>query len=137
MFTSIFRTLLAAPVGATAGAPPLVRVVARQRTQVFGSDAVSIEIVRPGFAETWQKPLLFPAHDLAHEDEAADPLAAFFIVHHHAGTITLDRDNPRGSGFRITLPFSPATAVRPDVGGDAVKTLFADLPRWDALERGG
>ncbi len=137
MFTSIFRTLLAAPVGVTAGAAPLVRVVARQRTQVFGSDAVSIEIVRPGFAETWQKPLLFPAHDLAPEDEAADPLAAFFIVHHHAGTITLDRDNPRGSGFRITLPFSPATAVRPDAGGDAAKTLFADLPRWEALERGG
>jgi two-component system probable response regulator PhcQ len=137
MFTSIFRTLLAAPLGATAGAPTPVRVVARQRSQVFGADGVSIQVVRPGFAETWQKPLLFPAHDLAHEEEPADPLAAFFIVHHHAGTITLDRDDPLGSGFRITLPFSPASVVRPDVGADAVKTLFANLPRWEALERGG
>ena len=137
MFTSVFRTLLAAPIAATAGAVAPVRVVARQRSQVFGSDGVSIEVVRPGFAEMWQKPLLFPAHDLAREDEAADPLAAFFIVHHHGGTIALERDNPLGSGFRITLPFSPAAVARPDVAGDAVKTLFSDLPRWEALERGG
>jgi two-component system probable response regulator PhcQ len=136
MFTSVFRTLLSAPVAPDKALAP-VRVIARQRSQVFGADGVAIELVRPGFAETWQKQLLFPAHDLARDDDAGDPLAAFFIVHHHAGTIALDRDNPLGSGFRITLPFSPATVVRPDVGGDAVKTLFSDLPRWEALERGG
>jgi two-component system probable response regulator PhcQ len=137
MFTSIFRTLLSAPVAADAGSLPPVRLIARQRASVWGADGVLIEVVRPGFAETWQKPLLFPAHDVSHDDESPDPLAAFFIVHHHAGTICLERDNPLGSGFRITLPFSPASVVRPDLGDDSFQTLFADLPRWEALERGG
>jgi two-component system probable response regulator PhcQ len=137
MLTSVFRTLLSAPIAADPGPPPPVRVIARQRTSVWGAEAVLIEVVRPGFVETWQKPLLFPTHNLLQDDDSPDPLAAFFIVHHHAGTISLERDNPLGSGFRIALPLSPASVVRPDLASDAVQKLFAELPRWEALERGG
>lgn len=137
MFTSVFRTLLSASSAAGAGPPAPVRVVARERTSVWGADGILIDVVRAGFADTWQKPLLFPTHDLGADDDSPDPLAAFFIVHHHAGTISLQRDTPLGSGFRIALPLSPANVIRPALGHDAVQKLFADLPRWEALERGG
>jgi two-component system, probable response regulator PhcQ len=136
LFSQLFRTLLP-PAAGDAEASASVRVIGRKRDRTFGADGVLLEFVRPGFAEGWQKPLLFPMHDLANDTGSPDLLSAFFIVHHHGGTICLDRDHPAGSGFRISLPFKPESITRPNLELDALQKLFADLPRWESLERGG
>jgi hypothetical protein len=47
----------------------------------------------------------------------------------------LRKDREAGSGFELTLPFSPVDATRPALDADAVDKLFAELPRWETLER--
>ena len=135
MFACLLRTLLRdEPPGDGMSVPP-VQVIARERTRLWGADSVVIDIVRLGFVEQWQRPLLFPANGLSGEDDSPDLLAAFFIVHHHGGVIALELGRPTGSGFRLTLPFAPESIERPSVNADAGRRLFADLPRWEALER--
>jgi two-component system, probable response regulator PhcQ len=134
MFACLLRTLLRDEPQPDASASP-VQVIARERTRLWGADSVVIDIVRQGFVERWQRPLLFPANGLTGEDDSPDLLAAFFIVHHHGGVITLELGRPTGSGFRLTLPFSPESIERPTMDADAGRRLFADLPRWEALER--
>jgi hypothetical protein len=73
-------------------------------------------------------------NDDSEAEESPDLLAAFFAAHHHGGTIRLRKGEP-GSGFELTLPFSPSEAARPTLDGDVVEKLFAELPRWETLER--
>lgn len=136
LFTTLFRTLLR-PDGEEAAAPDArVRVVAIERTQLWGADSISIDLLRDGFDTQGLSPLFMPAWVRGGEEEAPDLLSAFFIAHHHGGTIGLRRADAEASGFRVTLPFSPDQIRRPALDDDAAQKIFDTLPRWEALERG-
>jgi two-component system probable response regulator PhcQ len=129
------RLLRFAAAGAATG-HDAVQVIARHTTQVWGADSVLVEIVCRGFS--WGDhslgSLFMPVSLTDGEEDSPDFLAAFFAAHHHGGTIRLRRD-PAAAGFELTLPFSPGDATRPALDQDAVTQLFAQLPRWEALER--
>ena len=116
-----------------------MRVIAGQTTRVWEAESVVIEVLCAGFswADHSLGSLFMPVclNDDADAEQSPDFLAAFFAAYHHGGTIRLKKDRPSGNGFELTLPFSPAQAARPALDGDAVDELFAQLPRWEALER--
>jgi two-component system, probable response regulator PhcQ len=136
MFVQLFSALLRSDDGGSEPAQP-VRVVAREVTKVFGADSVVIRILRVGFDEATLRPLFMPAWAVGTEGESPDLLAAFFVAHHHGGTLGIEADSPAGAGFRVTLPFDPAAVTRAPFEDSAAEKLFAQLPRWEALERGG
>lgn len=137
LFTTLFRTLLR-PDGDEETLPDArVRVIATERTQLWGADGIAIDLVRDGFDTQGLSPLFMPAWVRGAEDDAPDLLSAFFIAHHHGGTIGLHRTDSQSSGFRVTLPFTPEQIHRPALDQDAAQKLFDTLPRWEALERGG
>jgi two-component system, probable response regulator PhcQ len=114
-----------------------VRIVARDRTVVWGAEGIVIDIVRAGFV--WSSQLLhslfMPAGARDEDDEGPDLLAAFFIAYHHGGTISLQSEEG-AAGFRVTLPVSPEKVSRPALDRESVTELFLRLPWWDSLERG-
>ncbi len=136
MFLNLFRPLLRFAATSTPRSTDAVRVIARGTTRVWGADSVQIEIVCQGFSWGDQSlgSLFMPVSLTDAEEDSPDFLAAFFAAHHHGGTIRLHRD-PTAAGFELTLPFSPGDATRPALDQDAVTQLFAQLPRWEALER--
>jgi two-component system probable response regulator PhcQ len=136
LFTTLFRTLLRPDTEEEALPDARVRVVARERTQLWGADSISIELVRDGFDTQRLSPLFMPAWVRGAEGDAPDLLSAFFIAHHHGGTIGLHRTDAVASGFRVTLPFAPDQIRRPALDEDATAKIFDTLPRWEALERG-
>ncbi|HEY6559047.1 MAG TPA: response regulator [Polyangiaceae bacterium] len=113
-----------------AGREP-VQVVATDTTQLWGTECVVVRLVQPGFdwGKTSINSLFVPV--LGSERDAPDLLAAFFIAHHHGGTIALERKDSRGAGFTVTLPFSPERVSRPKLDRRAVEKLFDQLPSWD------
>lgn len=139
MFSHLFRPLLRFAAGDGAVTCASVRVIAQQTTLVWAAESVVIEVLCTGFswADRSLGSLFMPVclDDDADADQSPDLLAAFFVAHHHGGTIRLRKDQPSGNGFELTLPFSPAEAARPALDGDAVEKLFAELPRWETLER--
>jgi two-component system probable response regulator PhcQ len=135
MFVNLFSAALRSQSDEHSRAP--VRVIAREVTKVWGADSVAIRIVRPGFDEASLKPLFMPAWTVSAEEESPDLLAAFFVVHHHGGTVGIESDSPSGGGFRVTLPFDPTAVKRAPFDDSAADKLFSQLPRWEALERGG
>jgi two-component system, probable response regulator PhcQ len=138
MFANLFRPLLrfAAEGGEkTCGS---VQVIAERTTRVWSAESVVIEVLCGGFswADHSLGSLFMPVcvNDDSEAEDSPDLLAAFFAAHHHGGTIRLRKGQP-GSGFELTLPFSPNDAARPTLDGDVVEKLFAELPRWETLER--
>jgi two-component system probable response regulator PhcQ len=114
-----------------------VRIVARDRTVVWGAESIVIDIVRAGFVWSSQllKALFMPAGVLDEDDEGPDLLAAFFIAYHHGGTISLHAEEG-AAGFRLTLPLAPEKVTRPALDPESITELFLRLPWWDRLERG-
>jgi two-component system probable response regulator PhcQ len=137
MFSNLFRPLLRFAAEDRAANCDSVRVIAEQTTRVWAAESVVVEVLCAGFswADRSLGSLFMPVCVNDEGEESPDLLAAFFAAHHHGGTIRLSKDRPSGNGFELTLPFSPAEAARPTLDGDAVEKLFAELPRWDALER--
>lgn len=137
MFVSLFRSMLRSPQGELGLGEP-VRIIARETTEVWGVESVVVEILRAGF--DWRdeslSSLFVPVLAHGDEQEAPDLLAAFFIAHHHGGTIALQRHHAQGVGFTVTLPFAPEQVERPALDRNATERLFEQLPSWDALERG-
>jgi two-component system, probable response regulator PhcQ len=136
MFVNLFSALLG-PAREEGGKVAPVRVVARELTKVWGADGVTIQILRSGFDEASLKPLFMPAWAFATEADSPDLLAAFFAAHHHGGTVGIENGASAGNGFRVALPFQPSAVTRPALDELAAEKLFSQLPRWEALERGG
>ncbi|HEY3493167.1 MAG TPA: response regulator [Polyangiaceae bacterium] len=135
MFANLFSALLRSEVAGGASAP--VRVLAREVVKVWGADSVAIQVLCSGFDEAALKPLFMPAWASGGESDSPDLLAAFFIAHHHGGTVGIESNSPGGAGFRVTLPFQPSLVERAPFDESAADKLFSQLPRWEALERGG
>ena len=131
MFANLFSALLRAE-----GSAP-VRVLAREVVKVWGADSVVIQVLRSGFDDRALQPLFMPAWAGGGDGDSPDLLAAFFIAHHHGGTLGLESSAPAGTGFRVTLPFLPASVERAPFDESAAEKLFSQQPRWEALERGG
>ena len=136
LFTTLFRTLLRPDGDDEGAADARVRVLATERAQLWGAESVTIEIVRDGFDTQRLTPLFMPAWVRGGEEDSPDLLSAFFIAHHHGGTIGLKRAQAGASGFSLTLPFVPESIRRPALADDAAQKIFDTLPRWEALERG-
>ena len=128
MFGHLLNTL-ASSEHHTGGEP--VRVIATDTTRLWDTECAVVRIVQPGFdwGKTSVSSLFVPV--LGSERDAPDLLAAFFIAHHHGGTITLDRKDARCAGFTVTLPFSPERVTRPKLDGRAIEKLFDQLPTWE------
>ena len=137
MFSNLFRPLLRFAAQDKTPNCDSVRVIAAETTRVWGAESMVVEVVCAGFswADHTLGSLFMPVCVNDDAEDSPDLLAAFFAAHHHGGTIRLKKDRAAGNGFELTLPFSPAEAARPALEGDAVEKLFAELPRWDALER--
>jgi two-component system, probable response regulator PhcQ len=136
MFANLFRSILA-PEHAGGGSADPVRVIAQETAQVWGEESIVVDVVRAGFdwGDASLSSLFLPVLALGDAEDTPDLLAAFFIAHHHGGTIALQRRHPAGNGFRVTLPFCPERVCRPALDDDATERLFTQLPSWDALER--
>jgi two-component system probable response regulator PhcQ len=132
MLTKMFAHLLNTLTSGERPAPAEpVQVIAADTARLWDTECAVVRLVQPGF--DWGKAsvssLFVPV--LGSEGDAPDLLAAFFIAHHHGGTITLERKDARGAGFTVTLPFSPERVKRPKIDGRVVEKLFDQLPTWE------
>jgi two-component system probable response regulator PhcQ len=137
MFSMLVGYILRMGQASAAHADAPVRIVARNRTVVWGAEGIIVDILRDGLVWSSQvlTSLFMPAGALDEDDEGPDLLAAFFIVYHHGGTISLQSEGG-AAGFRVTLPVSPEKVTRPALDTETVTELFLRLPWWDTLERG-
>jgi two-component system probable response regulator PhcQ len=63
-----------------------------------------------------------------------DVLAAFFIAHHHGGTVTIHREPPLGPGFEVVLacdPESVDSSAQSVLDAEWFDTVFNRLEEWD------
>jgi two-component system probable response regulator PhcQ len=67
----------------------------------------------------------------------ADLLTAFFIVHHHGGTLELHAQAPDGPGFELKLPRNPFDVVRPPIEKNLLERLFLHAEDWQRVKRRG
>jgi light-regulated signal transduction histidine kinase (bacteriophytochrome) len=79
----------------------------------------------------------FSAQPDAPVETRPDLLAAFFIVHHHGGSLEVNCEPPRGPGFDIKLPVDPASAKRPAIEDGLLERLFLHSEEWDRVAREG
>lgn len=66
-----------------------------------------------------------------------DLLAAFFIVHHHGGSLEVRCEPPHGPGFELKLPIDPASVQRPGIEDGLLEKLFMHTEEWDRVAREG
>ena len=96
--------------------------------EVAGAAGVALRLTAPG-RPAWRLDQLrtcLSAGPEADSDPAFESglLAAFFIVHHHGGTLRLQRSSPDGPGFEIALPLDPLAARVPGVDPEWTERLF-------------
>jgi FixJ family two-component response regulator len=65
----------------------------------------------------------------------ADLLTAFFIVHHHGGTLELHTQAPEGPGFELKLPHDPFSVERPPIEKNLLERLFLHAEDWQRVKR--
>jgi K+-sensing histidine kinase KdpD len=56
-----------------------------------------------------------------------DVLSAFFVAHHHGGTMTIHRSEPLGPGFEVTLACNPEGTEETLIDADWFDQIFASL----------
>lgn len=66
-----------------------------------------------------------------------DLLTAFFIVHHHGGTLEIHTRPPEGPSFELKLPHDPRSVERPALERDMLERLFLHGEDWSRVRRGG
>jgi hypothetical protein len=66
-----------------------------------------------------------------------DLLAAFFIVHHHGGSLAVCATPPEGPGFELLLPIDPSGVRRPTADEGLLERLFFHNDEWDRITREG
>jgi hypothetical protein len=67
----------------------------------------------------------------------SDLLTAFFIVHHHGGTLELHTQAPEGPGFELKLPHDPFEVERPPIEKNLFERLFLHAGDWQRVKRSG
>jgi two-component system probable response regulator PhcQ len=65
----------------------------------------------------------------------SDLLTAFFIVHHHGGTLELHTQAPEGPGFELKLPHDPFDVERPPIEKNLLERLFLHAEDWKRVKR--
>jgi two-component system probable response regulator PhcQ len=60
-----------------------------------------------------------------------DALAAFLIVHHLGGGLTIERAPPKGPGFIVWLPHTPASPATAEVDADWFDKVYDSLEAWE------
>ena len=97
-------------------------------TEVAGVPGVALRLTAPG-RPPWRLDHLRTCLSATLESDS-DPafesglLAAFFIAHHHGGTLRVHRTTPAGPGFEIVLPLDPAAARVPGIDPEWTERLF-------------
>jgi two-component system, probable response regulator PhcQ len=67
----------------------------------------------------------------------SDLLTAFFIVHHHGGTLEMHTTSPEGPGFELKLPHNPFEIERPAIEKGLLERLFLHAEDWERVKRNG
>ncbi len=67
----------------------------------------------------------------------SDLLTAFFIVHHHGGTLEMHTASPEGPGFELKLPHDPFKIERPAIEKGLLERLFLHAEDWERVKRSG
>lgn len=62
-------------------------------------------------------------------------LTAFFIVHHHGGTLELHTHAPEGPGFELKLPHDPFEVERPPLDKSLLERLVLHAEDWARVKR--
>jgi two-component system probable response regulator PhcQ len=110
------------------------------RTTLWGSPA---EWLRLRSAGEWNSHLvssLFTPFSVADDGQSkadADLLTAFFIVHHHGGTLEMHARSPGGPGFELKLPHNPLDVQRPGLEKGLLERMFRHDEEWEQLNREG
>lgn len=110
------------------------------RTTVWGSPAEWLRLRTTG---SWDgeavssllTPFATAPYGAAKTD--TDLLAAFFIVHHHGGTLEVHTRPPDGPSFELKLPHDPHDIERPALDEDVLERLFLHREDWARARRGG
>jgi two-component system, probable response regulator PhcQ len=67
----------------------------------------------------------------------SDLLTAFFIAHHHGGTLDMHTRGPEGPGFELKLPINPLQVERPGIEKGLLERMFLHAEEWERIKRGG
>jgi two-component system, probable response regulator PhcQ len=110
------------------------------KTTVWGSSAEWLRLRTTG---EWNRqavsslltPFAMAPYGAAKTD--TDLLTAFFIVHHHGGTLEIHTRPPEGPSFELKLPHDPLSVERPALERDVLERLFLHGEDWARVRRGG
>jgi two-component system probable response regulator PhcQ len=110
------------------------------RTTIWGSPAESLRLRSSG---VWSSQVIsslftpFTVGDDGSSKADGDLLTAFFIVHHHGGTLEMHSRAPAGPGFELKLPHNPLDVERPGIEKGLFERLFRHDEEWEQLKREG
>jgi two-component system, probable response regulator PhcQ len=135
MFAGLVRQM--ARIGGTSAALTAEHL---GKTTVWGSPAEWLRLRTTG---EWNReavsslltPFAMAPYGAAKTD--TDLLTAFFIVHHHGGTLEIHTRPPEGPSFELKLPHDPLSVERPALERDMLERLFLHREDWARVRRGG
>jgi two-component system, probable response regulator PhcQ len=105
---------------------------------VWGSPAEWLRLRATGAWEREAVASLFTPFAMAPYGAArtdSDMLTAFFIVHHHGGTLELHTQAPEGPGFELKLPHDPFDVERPPIEKNLLERLCLHAEDWQRVKR--
>ena len=110
------------------------------RTTVWGSPAEWLRLRTTG---EWNRqavsslltPFAIAPYGTAKTD--TELLTAFFIAHHHGGTLDIHTRAPEGPSFELKLPHDPLSVQRPALEQALLERLFLHTEDWARAQRGG
>ncbi|HTV19661.1 MAG TPA: response regulator [Polyangiaceae bacterium] len=110
------------------------------RTTVWGSPAEWLRLRTTGewngaAVASLLTPFAMAPYGAAKTD--TDLLTAFFIVHHHGGTLDIHTRPPEGPSFELKLPHDPRSVERPALDDALLERLFLHAEDWARVQRGG
>lgn len=135
MFGILFRHLVRASDGE---GEPEVEFIGE--TEIWNTQAKHLRLRAGG---VWDRQVLaslftpFSVQPEAPAEARPDLLAAFFIVHHHGGSLEVCCEPPHGPGFEIKLPIDPSKVQRPSIEDGLLEKLFLHSEEWDRVAREG
>jgi two-component system, probable response regulator PhcQ len=110
------------------------------RTTIWGSPAEWLRLRSTGVWDSQVVSSLFTPFAVSHDGATkadSDLLTAFFIVHHHGGTLQMHTRAPEGPGFELKLPHNPLDVERPGIERGLLERLFMHSEEWDRIKREG
>ncbi len=132
----LLRRMLTTLIEQTARlSPPGSRLMisAADKVDVWGTPG--IRIVVSGEGSSWEPDRvmsLFSAFSGVGKngDVELDLLNAFFIAHHHGGSLTVKPTAPDGPGFEVRVPFAPSAVNKPTLEDDLMEKLLLRFDLW-------